>query len=83
MNKHFQLHRGCRCDLFQFFQRYLTLQNDPLYPQFFQQFYSGRIVNVHLGGGMDCQVGKISPDNVQHAELLYDHSIHRQSGDLA
>ena len=74
MGKNFQFHSAAG-EFLQFFHRDLPFQDHPFDAQLFGQFQAGRVMESHLGGGMDIQMREIFPDHPQNAQILYNEGI--------
>ncbi|MPN21570.1 hypothetical protein SDC9_168950 [bioreactor metagenome] len=75
VNENLQLDRRFRRDSAQFLQSKLAFENHPFDAEFRRFPDAGGVMDAHLSRGMDRQLRKVAAQQVENAEILYDHRI--------
>ncbi len=70
-----KLARGARLDVLHLGKAELPREHDPRYARAAHGVGCARARDVHLGGRMDAEPGKVGARHVEHAEILDDESV--------
>ena len=82
VGEHLDLDGGVLADVFDLIPAQLPGEDRPGHAQVGHHLHTVQIVDGHLGGGVDGQVGGYLPHHPQHPHVLHQHRVGPQGGGL-